>query len=80
MPTEKQAAEMWCPFVRLANDRGTWNRGLGRDPINTDGNVTFGNFACNCLGARCMAWRWREAPSSPDRTGCCGLAGDGYIA
>jgi len=84
MPTEKQAAEMWCPFVRhsdLQSDAGgSWNRGPAADNrVNLDPDGE-GEWACNCIGSRCMAWRWRESASSPNRIGCCGLAGAGYLA
>ena len=80
MPTEKQAAEMWCPFVRHASDgHGTFNRGIGDDPTLV--KVMPGvSYNCRCIGSRCMAWQWRAAGSGPERIGCCGLAGRGYLA
>lgn len=63
MPTETEAATMWCPHVRHPDDDkgGSWNRGPypGRE-VNLNHDGTVGSYACNCIGSRCMAWRWKD--------------------
>jgi len=78
MPTEKEAAQMWCPFVRRSGPDGTWNRGTGSDPVNPRAAFPGQDAACNCLGSRCMAWRWSVKTPVDSPIGYCGLAGQGY--
>lgn len=72
--TEDEAKTKWCPFSRVSKD-GTapsCNRGNdeGKTPVGSD-----------CIGSRCMAWRWvvdpkQRHPDNPTKpTGYCGLAG-----
>jgi hypothetical protein len=57
--TAAEALTKWCPFVviRDANAPAAVNRLSNRDD------------QCNCLAARCMAWRGTA------QSGYCGLAG-----
>lgn len=70
--TEEEARAKWCPSARFdAGGNGVgpgWNRPHPHDS--------------ECLGAKCMAWRWAVIPHQrnlpeADRTpaGYCGLAG-----
>ncbi len=34
------------------------------------------NIMIPCLGQQCMAWRWLDIETAPDRRGWCGMAGD----
>ena len=87
MPTEKQAEAMWCPFVRYTSDTdsGSWGRGTTpENPANVAANGTSRNYSCNCIGSRCMAWRWADTSLviRAKRDGFCGLSQaleDGYI-
>lgn len=78
MTTEKEAATMWCPFVRYTGDtdHGSWGRGGNAgNPANIDPAKGPGDYACNCIGSRCMAWRWDDTGPPETRHGYCGLAG-----
>lgn len=75
---ETQAAQMWCPFARVllpihqaGNRVSTFHMEVARKGDQRD----FEHFQrqvadCNCIGSRCMAWRWTDEAS-----GYCGLAG-----
>lgn len=68
--TEEEAKAKWCRHVRHAEaGGGSWNRANWEDGdvLNTDHNN--GRFACTCIGAKCMAWRWVGGWSRDDRTG-----------
>ncbi len=69
--TEQQASEKWCPHIRMAI-------------VMTDGSLSLGNVALGtrpeCIGSRCMQWRWFEDDPGQyaqgiSRRGYCGLAG-----
>lgn len=45
MITEYDAKNRWCPFARLSEMGGTFNR------CGPAANV-------ECIGSQCMAWRW----------------------
>jgi len=80
MPTEKEASAMWCPFVRHCFDDGvggSFNRGDGSDQLKLS-TKPGSNYSCNCLGSRCMAWRWSRKTPVDSPIGYCGLAGQGY--
>lgn len=65
--TEDGARLSWCPFGRQVNNPGS----LGKDyPAINRGQTGHGETMC--LGARCMAWRWKDAA---EQEGYCGLAG-----
>ena len=68
--TEKEAAEKWCPHVRMGI--------LMSDGTFSPGNVTR-DFRPHCIGSRCMQWRWAEMmnlrPIGENPRGYCGLAG-----
>ena len=79
MTTEKEAAAMWCPFVRHSDNPGdqggSWNRGMAADNrVNVDPDGK-GAFQCHCIGSLCMAWRWDDTGPPKTRHGYCGLAG-----
>jgi hypothetical protein len=48
--TESKASDCWCPHARAAADTAAINR-------YSDG--TYGHWT-QCVGAKCMAWRWQE--------------------
>ncbi|MBB4200601.1 hypothetical protein CCR94_18265 [Rhodoblastus sphagnicola] len=52
--TETQATEKWCPHTRFVfgNNDSAANRW---DSVNT---TQLSPKHCQCIGARCMAWRW----------------------
>lgn len=49
--TEKEAEEKWCPFMR--KDQNWFPNG---DPP--------GGAGPECMGSRCMAWRWHRPTST----------------
>ena len=66
--TEEEAKKKWCPESRHSFDEQTgpgWNTGESH----------------NCIGSRCMAWRWIPSVNTAGRpvhgsgNGFCGLAG-----
>lgn len=67
MITEEEAKTKWCPFARLSEMGGTYNR-VG---------PAAGLY---CIASACMTWRWGINPGSEQypagtRIGYCGLAG-----
>lgn len=52
--TEKEAAEKWCPHVRIAVLAGTGGAACNEHP---DPEI---DAACRCVGSRCAMWRWAE--------------------
>lgn len=77
MITEYDAKNKWCPFARLSEMGGTYNR-------------TGPAANLECIGSQCMAWRAVETPEFKTRAdthfkktggrlvadaGFCGLAG-----
>lgn len=89
--TEKDASTKWCPFARVllpinqaGNRIGTFHKTLTEERDRK--HYEQQEADCNCLGSRCMAWRWIENPSEPvpdnyggvrfgNGTGYCALAG-----
>lgn len=68
--TEKEAAEMWCPFVRHSSDTtpaAPSNNRFGRD----DG--VSSNAWNKCVGTKCMAWRRGLLTADKGPKGYCGL-------
>lgn len=62
MYTEAEARSKWCHRVSLdAADDGKNSRDVTRSYVE-------------CLGSRCMAWRWIGS-QGPEQQGYCGLAG-----
>lgn len=61
MYTEEEAKAKWCPLITYAipSAREIRNPGSSYD---------------ECLGSRCMAWRWIGS-KGPEQQGYCGLAG-----
>ena len=60
--SEDEAKEKWCPFSRVwSYEGGSFNRDL-------DGSEAV----ANCIGSRCMAWRWED---NRRERGFCGMAG-----
>lgn len=56
--TETEAASRWCPFVRESDEA---ERPVTVNRLTSGGKV--GVHAWNaCMGSRCMAWRWKDAP------------------
>lgn len=64
MPTEEEAAEMWCPMVRADIVSG---------PAINRLDYSDNPLECRCIASRCMMWRLDQS-SLGDR-GYCGLAG-----
>lgn len=76
--TEEEAFDRWCPHSRRYHEQGSYNR--------TDNKWNLPE-STNCVGSKCMAWRWVVDPLvnfvASDKTivnktsehGYCGLAG-----
>lgn len=56
--TEKEAAEKWCPHVGvlIGPDNARWQG----TSFNTRLDDLSGPLSMNCIGSRCMSWRWAE--------------------
>jgi hypothetical protein len=70
--TEDEAEGAWCPFARAY------------DPSDCGDALTATNrplayhrerSEINCIGPRCMAWRWAGQNHTGEDVGFCGLAG-----
>ncbi len=59
--TEEEAAEKWCPMVRLAT------KGFGNP--NRDQDRSRG-FEYRCIASECMWWGWEETLDDPTDTIC----------
>jgi hypothetical protein len=60
--TEAEAIEKLCPFM---------TKGMARYQGGSDWQHI------NCVGSKCMAWRWHNKPAEKERLGFCGLP---YVA
>ena len=49
-PTEEQAREKWCPFVRITH-REDWAQTNRQEDVSID-------TCTNCIASGCAAWRW----------------------
>lgn len=64
MHTEKEAAALWCPMVRVVNTGQTYNRvdpvylGYQQGPDRAYFERQQEN--CNCIASRCAMWRWGD--------------------
>jgi len=60
MHTETEAKNLWCPLVRHEGESaGSFNRGWApHNPLNQTPANEEESYLCNCIGSRCMAWRW----------------------
>ena len=47
--TEEEAKTKWCPFGRMRDAYGSFNRS------------TYDEGITKCLGSKCMMWRWDKA-------------------
>lgn len=78
--TEEQAKEKWCPFARVllpvhqvGNRISTFHMEVARKSDPRDFEHYQRQVAdCNCIGSRCMAWRFTSRFGGE---GYCGLAG-----
>jgi hypothetical protein len=83
MLTRDQAAEVWCPMVRVPAPASTaaYNRAQGTSSVST---------SCRCIADKCAMWRWGTYVAPPpdaepgkvcvgikyqSDVGYCGLAG-----
>lgn len=78
--TEEEAKQRWCPFARVGYEQTTFNR--FNNPANAIASSPVWPAICNCIGSKCMAWRWeyddyRATGGGLEQTdsGYCGLAG-----
>lgn len=88
--TEEQAQQKWCPFARVllpvhqaGNRISTFHKALAAKSGSSDVEHYAQQEAdCNCLGSRCMAWRFvgyrpvASATGQDEAHGFCGLAGN----
>jgi hypothetical protein len=63
---EEEARTKWCPFARS----GHAGPSISRKP----GESGEPDPDCQCIAARCMAWRW-SYDMEEGVSGYCGLAG-----
>jgi hypothetical protein len=90
--TESEARKKWCPFARVllpvnqaGNRISTFHLQLAKKSDPRDHEYYLQQEAdCNCLGSRCMAWRWAGyrkvrsgvVPQQDEAHGYCGLSGN----
>lgn len=84
--TEEEAAEKWCPMGRSISGEMVGSQlamPKGAVPANVmfvqsrSGEIERHNLA-DCIGSKCMAWRWKEPPgprAPDDLRGYCGAFG-----
>lgn len=74
--TETQAAEKWCPMVRIARHETITIEGSpvgDMTPYREEHHIVGGcntdalgglrvPASCRCIGSRCMMWEWAEMP------------------
>lgn len=53
--TEDEAKTKWCPFAK----RTIWGISAG---VNRDGGGDNIIDSCECIGSKCMAWRYIQPP------------------
>jgi len=74
--TEDEAKEKWCPHTVIA---GGYNRLWSSDAEDGTVRADRVDASANCIGSRCMSWRWRTLCDGqnefPHEDGYCGLAG-----
>jgi hypothetical protein len=82
--TEKEAVAKWCPYSRvIERDCDGSTRSRNRVVVLDDAggivkDISHNLVGANCIGPRCMAWRWAGnvfLQNSASRGGYCGLAG-----
>jgi hypothetical protein len=82
MTTEREAAELWCPFARVAVESHVGVvAAVNRVPEAMEDSDHADMLTCR--GSLCMAWRWHTKKSggvveTTDGlpSGYCGLAGE----
>jgi hypothetical protein len=95
LATEEEATQKWCPFARVllpvnqaGNRVSTFHMQLAEKSGSSDAEHYRRQVAdCNCIGSRCMAWRWagyRRIPSTictdqDEAHGYCGISGNPTI-
>ena len=67
--TEDDAANCWCPFVRVPFMPTQASVNRAGDGLKDPGQLY------RCIGSRCMAWRWVTSAGVPSTRGFCSLAG-----
>lgn len=72
--TEKEAAELWCQETRITPETTGFHPMSNREePVQKSSSL---GSVSRCIGARCMAWRWRDpAVTGLEAPGYCGKAG-----
>lgn len=73
--TEKQAAEQWCPEARM-EPHGR-NRSVQFDDAHQV-TVMTGNLGVQCIGSKCMHWRWAESAEQTVKTTGYPPGGEGW--
>lgn len=78
LTTEQEAKGKWCPMVRMPMITDSGRGPDAATAINTTPDGARGPASgTNCIGRRCMMWRWMGRPSANNITGYCGIAGTG---
>lgn len=81
MLTREQAAETWCPMVRIARHEVTSNETpMGNMTVVSAKDHVVGGCnsdalgrlrvpaSCRCIADKCAMWRWGEAEPAPKET------------
>lgn len=73
--TEKEADARWCPFSAARSVRTASGEREAYSVI-TNQDDGEGDVFVNCMGSRCMAWRWQDERRA---FGYCGMAGEARV-
>lgn len=63
--TEEEAKTKWCPFAKADDyDGGGYSTSSSKPASRHGRGMAFNEYGAfpfgNCIGSRCMAWRWTD--------------------